>query len=355
MLCYCPAMEPQIRFCESADGFRIAYTVFGTGPPLLVTPHGSLAMEYEFEESLGAPYFEALADRFTVAYFDARGVGRSGKTAPSSRVGLDSGNLAALDAADVAAVAAAARFERFSLYASCLLGPGAIEFAAQHPSSINALALFATTCHGASAFQPEVIESLSTMMRSHWPMATRTGADLWAPGLSGSKLEAMARGMRNSMEAETAARRAEQLHASDARAPLARIQVPVLAMHRAGDRITPSDEAARIAAGCPDGRFQVLAGDDHWQWLGDTDQVLTLLFEFLGAGPGASPPSANPLSRRETEVIALVAAGLTNANIAEQLTLSVFTVNRHVSNILEKLDVANRTEAAGRATELGLI
>ncbi len=61
------------------------------------------------------------------------------------------------------------------------------------------------------------------------------------------------------------------------------------------------------------------------------------------------------LSRRELEVMRLVAEGLTNRQIAEQLVLSTRTVDMHVRNILTKMRCRTRTEAAGRAAELGLL
>jgi DNA-binding NarL/FixJ family response regulator len=60
------------------------------------------------------------------------------------------------------------------------------------------------------------------------------------------------------------------------------------------------------------------------------------------------------LTAREREVLALVAEGLTNRAIAERLVLSPKTIRNHVSNILGKLQVADRTEAIIRAREAGL-
>ena len=60
------------------------------------------------------------------------------------------------------------------------------------------------------------------------------------------------------------------------------------------------------------------------------------------------------LSRREREVVRLVAVGRTNREIARDLFLSPRTVDMHVRNILRKLDCRSRVEAAGRARELGL-
>jgi DNA-binding NarL/FixJ family response regulator len=60
------------------------------------------------------------------------------------------------------------------------------------------------------------------------------------------------------------------------------------------------------------------------------------------------------LSDREREILGLISRGLKNADIAEQLFLSPKTVRNHVSNILSKLQVVDRTEAAIRAKEAGL-
>ncbi len=66
---------------------------------------------------------------------------------------------------------------------------------------------------------------------------------------------------------------------------------------------------------------------------------------------------ANPaqLTRRELEIVELVAEGLRNAEIAQRLHLSAKTVDHHVSAVLSKLGVRTRTEAAHAATRLGLV
>jgi len=61
------------------------------------------------------------------------------------------------------------------------------------------------------------------------------------------------------------------------------------------------------------------------------------------------------LSGRELEVLELVARGWENARIAETLYLSIGTVKHHISSILAKLDAENRTQAAVRAVQYGLI
>jgi LuxR family maltose regulon positive regulatory protein len=70
----------------------------------------------------------------------------------------------------------------------------------------------------------------------------------------------------------------------------------------------------------------------------------------------AAPPGlAEPLTDRELEVLRLLAAGKSNQRIAHELVVALDTVKRHITHVLGKLGAANRTQAAARARELGLI
>ena len=71
---------------------------------------------------------------------------------------------------------------------------------------------------------------------------------------------------------------------------------------------------------------------------------------------GAFVPSmVTQLSERELEVLRLLTLGEPNQQIADELYLALNTVKKHVTHIFEKLGVTNRTEAAARARELGLL
>ena len=86
-------------------------------------------------------------------------------------------------------------------------------------------------------------------------------------------------------------------------------------------------------------------------------------FEELGAGPDlirlaslqGSGSGGSLLTGRELEVLRILAAGATNRSIGEQLAISERTVDRHVSNIFDKLGVTSRTEAAASAVRKGLV
>jgi LuxR family maltose regulon positive regulatory protein len=79
--------------------------------------------------------------------------------------------------------------------------------------------------------------------------------------------------------------------------------------------------------------------------------------EPLSPQPNVSPLPEwiEPLSEREVEVLALVAQGLTNREIARALSLSISTVKVHTHNIYGKLDVHSRTQAVAKARALGVL
>ena len=80
--------------------------------------------------------------------------------------------------------------------------------------------------------------------------------------------------------------------------------------------------------------------------------------EFARLTTKRSPPAQaliDPLSDREQEILALIATGATNREIGNQLFLAEGTVKNHVTNVLGKLGVRDRTQAALKAREMGLI
>jgi LuxR family maltose regulon positive regulatory protein len=86
---------------------------------------------------------------------------------------------------------------------------------------------------------------------------------------------------------------------------------------------------------------------------------LAQLQRAFAAGPPAADPGPSgiiePLTRRELEVLTMVAAGRSNQAIARELVVTLDTVKKHVGHVLGKLGAANRTEAVARGRELSLI
>jgi DNA-binding CsgD family transcriptional regulator len=100
-----------------------------------------------------------------------------------------------------------------------------------------------------------------------------------------------------------------------------------------------------------------IARDVGWTWVHDGVAALVRrarLTVDLGENVPPSPAEQLGLTARELEVLALVAEGRTNRQIAQELFISAKTASVHVSNILAKLGVANRGEASAQARRLGL-
>jgi two-component system, NarL family, response regulator LiaR len=86
-------------------------------------------------------------------------------------------------------------------------------------------------------------------------------------------------------------------------------------------------------------------------------EVASKLFARLRATNGEQRVEEAPttfLSARETEILRLLAAGRQNGDIADELVISPFTVRNHISNLLRKLQLQNRTQAAAYAIRHGL-
>ena len=81
-----------------------------------------------------------------------------------------------------------------------------------------------------------------------------------------------------------------------------------------------------------------------------------LLVAFNQAATPTTPADLlDPLSERELEILQLIAGGMSNKELANELVLTVGTVKWHLNNIYSKLGVRSRTQAVARARELGLV
>ena len=83
-------------------------------------------------------------------------------------------------------------------------------------------------------------------------------------------------------------------------------------------------------------------------------EKVAALQEKLSSRPDKAPVYPDGLTQREVEVLRLVSAGKSNPEIGEELFISPRTVTTHVSNILNKINAANRAEATGYAVREGL-
>jgi DNA-binding CsgD family transcriptional regulator len=139
---------------------------------------------------------------------------------------------------------------------------------------------------------------------------------------------------------------------SNVGAELDRLTTPLLVLACRDNLTRPPTVSMRVAARAPNARFALLDGANAFSL-----QEIAALDNFLASLPETLAPEhdlEDRLSSREVEVLRLIAAGKSNPQIAEELVISLNTVQRHVSNILAKTGAANRTEAALYARDRGI-
>jgi NarL family two-component system response regulator LiaR len=137
-----------------------------------------------------------------------------------------------------------------------------------------------------------------------------------------------------------------------------RTQIIILTSYHEDEHIFPAIRAGALSYLLKDVGPAELAGAVRMATRGDAQLHPRVAARVVQELHGARQDSLNPfaeLSERELEVLRLIAAGLSNTDIAERLVLSEKTVKSHVSNILGKLHLADRTQAAVYAWREGVV
>jgi NarL family two-component system response regulator LiaR len=133
-------------------------------------------------------------------------------------------------------------------------------------------------------------------------------------------------------------------------------RILVLTSFATDDKIFPAIKAGALGYLLKDSSPHELVQAIHQVYRGESSLhplvARKLLHEL--SQPSQQPPIPDPLTEREVEVLRLVALGQSNREIAARLTISEATVRTHVSNILSKLHLARRTQAALYALREGL-
>jgi NarL family two-component system response regulator LiaR len=134
------------------------------------------------------------------------------------------------------------------------------------------------------------------------------------------------------------------------------VRILVLTSFATDDKIFPAIKAGALGYLLKDSSPHELVQAIHQVYRGESSLhplvARKLLHEL--SQPSQQPPIPDPLTEREVEVLRLVALGQSNREIAARLTISEATVRTHVSNILSKLHLARRTQAALYALREGL-
>ena len=348
-----PTPPQEVRFCRSADGVRIAYAVHGSGPPLLISTCWLSHLQFDWESPVWRHFLADLGRFATVIRFDERGYGLSDWDV--SDFSLD------MRIADLEAVAEDAGFPRFALMAMAQGGPVAIRYATKHPERVTRLLFYnsyADAARDLTAEEEEVEDTFDQMIKVGWARPDSTFRRVFTTRLIPAATEEQMRWVdelqRVSASATSAyASRHERRH-HGAQECLPRIEVPTLVLHATGEQINGFDEGRFLASSIRGARLVPLDSQNH---IVLADEPAWPVFvreveEFLAPDRQTTMVTAPlPLSVREREVLTLAAHGLDNDDIAEELHLSVRTVERHLQNVYVKLDVQGksaRTAAVAR-------
>jgi len=130
----------------------------------------------------------------------------------------------------------------------------------------------------------------------------------------------------------------------------------VLTSFAGDDKVFPAIKAGASGYLLKDSGPEELVRAIHQVHRGESSLHPTIARKVLQelSHPPERPPALEPLTEREVEVLRLVARGLSNRAIADQLVISEATVRTHVSSILGKLHLASRTQAALYALREGI-
>jgi pimeloyl-ACP methyl ester carboxylesterase/DNA-binding CsgD family transcriptional regulator len=339
----------------------VAWSVVGSGPPLLVGGWWMSHLELNWLDPRFRRFIGALATHRTVVRYDRPGTGLS------DHDGAPPASLAA-EVEVLAAVVDALETDRVALFGGSSGGPAALVYAAEHPERIDRLVLYGSFATGTAIAPAEVRESMASLVRARWGLGSRVLTDVFLADADAEERDVFARFQREAASADIAARSLEAVYGMDVADAPRRVEAATLVLHRREDTAIPF-ALGRDLAGCiPGAVFAPLAGREHFPWRGDAAAVVSATLRFLGvparridlralseAARTGAQAEAPILSRRELEVLRLVANGLSDAEIAAALVLSQHTVHRHIANIRTKLGVPSRAAAAAQAARLRLV
>jgi pimeloyl-ACP methyl ester carboxylesterase/DNA-binding CsgD family transcriptional regulator len=344
--------QPDVRYCASEDGVRIAYCVEGEGPPLLFCHY-----VYSFSLAHRVPMYNdavrAMGQGRQMIRYDLRGTGLSQRDADDISP--------AADIRDIEAVARALGLERFFILGATVGGARAIEYAATHPDQVAGLILYESFSRLLDVYPRPLLQSFAQLCRTDWVLGTHAVADVAVRQYDMEEEMRWAQMISDSVTGETMARMMEVGIDLDVSHLLEHIGCPTLVCHSRNDSLWPFELGVRLAEGIPNARLVPLDGDNGGPFT-DSQAAIEAMHAFLdeqrppttAVVMEAPTASRKPLTKRETEVLRLIAAGMTSKEISQELSLSVRTVGRHITNIYDKIGARSRADATAYALRNGL-
>ena len=346
-----PASQ-EIRFCRARDGTRLAYAVHGSGPPLVVVACWLSHLQHDWQSPVWRHFLEDLGAIATVVRYDERGFGMSDWN-------VDDFSLEAR-LGDLEAILAATGLDRFALLGMSGGSAVAMAYAIAHPERVSRLVLYGTVCGEPVSGTPEEWaeeQTYRSMIRVGWakedPEFRRVFTRKFIPDASEEQmrwfddLQRMSTSPANAVASRIARQEVDIVD------ELPRITAPTLVLQALGDRSTTFDNAVSVSSLIEGARLVPLQSRNHIlladepAWSVFIDEVSAFLEPERRAIRERSPDrAAEALSPRELDVLRLAVEGRTNDEIAAALTLSVRTVERHLSNIYAKLGLGGRAARA---------
>ncbi|MBB2940455.1 pimeloyl-ACP methyl ester carboxylesterase/DNA-binding CsgD family transcriptional regulator [Actinoplanes lutulentus] len=327
-----------LRFARADDGVTIGYQMFGQGPVLVWMPSLSNIVAQWRIPALRDAYL-GLARSLTVILYDGRGTGSSDR-----RIDLDDLGVEA-HLRDLRAVLDHAGVQRASLLGYYHSVATALAFAARSPARVDRLVLFGGAARMREAMIPAQTQALLSLVDQDWGLFADAAATAWLGWDSAPSGRWTAEAFRTATSAAVARAWFDAAERIDVTEELARVRVPSLIVHRQGEGQIPAEVSRRLAASLPDARLVERPGSTPTLFMEDAEDDLRLVTAFVTGLPQSEPAVSGALTPREREVLALLAAGGSNGEIARDLGIAVHTVERHLGNVYRKIGARGRTDA----------
>jgi pimeloyl-ACP methyl ester carboxylesterase/DNA-binding CsgD family transcriptional regulator len=346
----------RVRFCRSADGTRIAYAVHGQGPPLLLDACWLSHLEYDWQSPVWRHYLVELGQVATVVRFDERGHGMSDREVTDFTLERR--------IEDLEAVADDAGLDRFALIAMAQGGPVALHYAHRHPERVTRLvcaSTYAAPSQHVTEDDRALERAFQAMIHAGWdrkdPLFRRVFTSMMIPDAREEQMVWLDELHQRSASARTAYESRIERGRADATGVLAELTLPTLVIHSRHERMNDFDHGRSLAAAIADARLVPLDSRNHIlledepAWPVFVREVTAFLAEDTSPQRG-SGVDVSCLTARELDVLRLVAQGRDNITIANELTLSIRTVERHLQRIYAKWGLSGPSARAGAVAHL---